>query len=300
MAENEYNFCPKLTPDKRCKLISDMSRPQNAGTLPVPSVCTSPTRCTLYVASMEAEVARLENNLDTALSVMDRQTGLISNLRARVAELTGERDSLMDQCHGLQRDADERDDLKLRISELEAALKPFAKAADRVDELARKILVSENGEYHVRVGDLRKARAALTRKSHRWIPVSEDDPEEDMLVFVANMDASFKSITIGMFNGQRWRTWNGFGIYVTHWMSLPFPDWPEEGAAAPKNVAEMYHELVEAVGNKHPGESRHETALRYIRSAERTCEGLAAPEATRGKKMDDSVQMAAAITEIQE
>lgn len=58
MAENEHNFCPKLTPDKRCKLISDMSRPQNAGTLPVPSVCASPTRCALYVASMEAEVAR--------------------------------------------------------------------------------------------------------------------------------------------------------------------------------------------------------------------------------------------------
>ncbi len=69
-------------------------------------------------------------------------------------------------------------------------------------------------------------------ESARWTPVSEDDPEEDMLVFVANMDASFKSITVGMWNGQRWRTWNGVGIYVTHWMELPFPDWPEadEGA----------------------------------------------------------------------
>jgi hypothetical protein len=30
-----------------------------------------------------------------------------------------------------------------------------------------------------------------------------------------------------------------------------------------------YHELLYAVGTKYPGESRHETALRYIRQAER-------------------------------
>jgi hypothetical protein len=70
----------------------------------------------------------------------------------------------------------------------------------------------------------------------RWIPVAEEDPEDDTLVFVANMDASVKSITIGMFNGQRWRTYNGVGIYVTHWMSLPFPDWPEKGEDAPGEV----------------------------------------------------------------
>lgn len=73
-----------------------------------------------------------------------------------------------------------------------------------------------------------RGEAAPQSESPRWIPVSEDDPEEDTLVFVANMDASFKSITIGMFNGQRWRTWNNVGIYVTHWMELPFPDWPKD------------------------------------------------------------------------
>jgi hypothetical protein len=31
-----------------------------------------------------------------------------------------------------------------------------------------------------------------------------------------------------------------------------------------------YHELLYAVGNKHAGESRHETALRYIRQAEQS------------------------------
>lgn len=30
----------------------------------------------------------------------------------------------------------------------------------------------------------------------------------------------------------------------------------------------LYHELLFAVANKHPGETRHETALRYIRQAE--------------------------------
>ena len=29
-----------------------------------------------------------------------------------------------------------------------------------------------------------------------------------------------------------------------------------------------YFELIMAVGNKHPGESRHQTALRYIKEAE--------------------------------
>jgi hypothetical protein len=76
-------------------------------------------------------------------------------------------------------------------------------------------------------------RGSHQTRTSRWIPVAEEDPEEDTLVFVANMDASFKSITIGMFNGQRWRTYNGVGIYVTHWMSLPFPDWPEKGEDAP-------------------------------------------------------------------
>ncbi len=129
--------------------------------------------------------------------------------------------------------ADESAHQKRRIFELEAAL------SDLVTSIVPQEINSvEYGRYKTLAcsspNAAEKARAALTRKSHRWIPVSEDDPEEDMLVFVANMDASFKSITIGMFNGQRWRAWNGVGIYVTHWMSLPFPDWPEEGAAAPK------------------------------------------------------------------
>lgn len=33
-------------------------------------------------------------------------------------------------------------------------------------------------------------------------------------------------------------------------------------------TAEKYNELIMAVGNKFPGESRHETALRYIRRME--------------------------------
>jgi len=39
-------------------------------------------------------------------------------------------------------------------------------------------------------------------------------------------------------------------------------------AQPPRDVAELYHELLYAVARKFPGESRHETALRYIRDAE--------------------------------
>ena len=34
------------------------------------------------------------------------------------------------------------------------------------------------------------------------------------------------------------------------------------------SVKDLYYELLYAVGKKYPGESRHETALRYIQSAE--------------------------------
>lgn len=35
-----------------------------------------------------------------------------------------------------------------------------------------------------------------------------------------------------------------------------------------KDIAQLYSELLMAVESKYPGESRHETALRYIRSQE--------------------------------
>lgn len=34
------------------------------------------------------------------------------------------------------------------------------------------------------------------------------------------------------------------------------------------DIAALYDELLFAVGNKYPGETRHQTALRYIRRAE--------------------------------
>ena len=44
---------------------------------------------------------------------------------------------------------------------------------------------------------------------------------------------------------------------------------PVVGDAPRCEWREKYHELLFAVGKKHPGESRHETALRYIQEAER-------------------------------
>ena len=41
-----------------------------------------------------------------------------------------------------------------------------------------------------------------------------------------------------------------------------------------KSVNDKYHELLMAVGNKFVGESRHETALRYIMEAESRCSGV--------------------------
>lgn len=38
----------------------------------------------------------------------------------------------------------------------------------------------------------------------------------------------------------------------------------------PSERETLYNELILAVGNKYPGETRHQTALRYITNAERT------------------------------
>jgi len=43
---------------------------------------------------------------------------------------------------------------------------------------------------------------------------------------------------------------------------------PSLTAQPPRNVSGLYHELLYAVARKFPFESRHETALRYIREAE--------------------------------
>ena len=56
---------------------------------------------------------------------------------ARIAELIGERDSLMDQCHGLQRLADERDGLRMRAATLEKALIEEMAARMWADEIFR-------------------------------------------------------------------------------------------------------------------------------------------------------------------
>ena len=40
-------------------------------------------------------------------------------------------------------------------------------------------------------------------------------------------------------------------------------------------LVEKYAELLFAVGNKYPNESRHETALRYIRNAEKPTDNIA-------------------------
>jgi hypothetical protein len=58
--------------------------------------------------------------------------------------------------------------------------------------------------------------------------------------------------------------------------------------AAPTGAErEAYHELLYAVAQKFPGESRHETALRYIRQAEQRSDSIpsAAQEPTEGRTL---------------
>jgi len=71
-------------------------------------------------------------------------------------------------------------------------------------------------------------------------------------------EAKLKELTKGMFNcekcGKRGSLFNGL-------CEKCYP--PEQ-----EDISKKYYELIMAVGNKYPGETRHQTALRYIRQAE--------------------------------
>ena len=51
---------------------------------------------------------------------------------------------------------------------------------------------------------------------------------------------------------------------------LADPNLNDEAADEIERLREKYNELLYAVGNKHADETRHETALRYIKQAERS------------------------------
>lgn len=56
---------------------------------------------------------------------------------------------------------------------------------------------------------------------------------------------------------------------------------PRALALQMQEALKLYRELLMAVGQKHPGETRHETALRYITQAER--QSTTADQATEVK-----------------
>lgn len=57
----------------------------------------------------------------------------------------------------------------------------------------------------------------------------------------------------------------------------------------PSDLYEKYFALLYAVGHKYPGESRHETALRYIKAAEMSSdEGKARSAAANERTNDES------------
>lgn len=49
---------------------------------------------------------------------------------------------------------------------------------------------------------------------------------------------------------------------------FPLTPWTSEDIDRLCQIEELYDQLIFAVGNKYPDESRHQTALRYIKNAE--------------------------------
>ena len=62
----------------------------------------------------------------------------------------------------------------------------------------------------------------------------------------------------------RTMSWHEFNIWVLNYV-----------AQAEKEARKPYDELIYAVSNKYPNETRHQTALRYIRSTEQGGEATA-------------------------
>ena len=132
-------------------------------------------------------------------------------------------------------------------------------------------------DYHMRVG-LSNADFLLQdfieALSDQWIPVSERLPESEgriVLGWIERGPGIEKSQRTACMKDIIWK-------YITKWQPLPAPPSDVEiihpleaapiEAEAARNFEKAYHELIFAVGNKHKGETRHETALRYIREAE--------------------------------
>lgn len=91
----------------------------------------------------EAEVSRLK-------SVVEWQRATIEQRDERIAELIGERDSLMDQCHGLQRLADERDGLRMRAATLE---KHLSGVVNMITDDGQTFTANFNEEFRGRIRD---------------------------------------------------------------------------------------------------------------------------------------------------
>lgn len=71
----------------------------------------------------------------------------------------------------------------------------------------------------------------------------------------------------------------GFGAWKLLRRKKPFAVVPAAEWSAEPSYAQKYEQLLLAVATKYPGESRHETALRYIRNAENRCDGPSAAAA---------------------
>ena len=59
-------------------------------------------------------------------------------------------------------------------------------------------------------------------------------------------------------------------------------------ATQQSDTAKLYEELLYQVSKKHPGESRHQTALRYIQQAENSGDNCAGSDRTASKEGEDA------------
>ena len=71
--------------------------------------------------------------------------------------------------------------LRERIAALEEALVPFAEAADAAESMRVVKGASDEARYGIRMGDLRKARAALEKKEAEWMACPECGEESLLL-----------------------------------------------------------------------------------------------------------------------
>lgn len=247
MAENEHDcqYLIRVIPGMgKCGLIADDKMH------PIFDHCADvQLGCSVREASLKVENKRLTTELEL--------------IREERDDITSD---YLEECYGHQDTGEKLLLAQMRVSELDAEVLQRHIIAGK--------LVDESHFQKVRIGELERALEPFA-KAADYVD-SEVDPDTPFSYYSDHagiLVADVKAARAALRSDAHPR-----GCNCGQCPSPPNGPYTEPEGTPPEAAKDAYQELIMSIGNKHPGESRHETALRYIRSAEQTVYGKDAQE----------------------